>query len=90
MGFLGSAARGYMLHRLARGRGRRTGYNGYGSRYARRPRRSSGFGLFGPVPTYTRRTRRGSRVSVGGCCLPIPLMLTVGGAYSLRRTLRRR
>lgn len=57
----------------------------------RRPApRRSGIGFFGPIPTYTRRTRRGARVSVGGCCLPIPLVMSLGSAYSLRRALRRR
>jgi hypothetical protein len=26
-----------------------------------------------PFPRYTTRTRRGTNVSVGGCCLPIPI-----------------
>lgn len=26
-----------------------------------------------PFPSYTTRTRRGTQVSVGGCCLPIPI-----------------
>ena len=49
---------------------------GYGYGYGRRPSRrgSGGFRLF-PFPTYSRRTRGGGRVSVGGCCLPIPLAL---------------
>ena len=58
----------------------------YGGRYARRygggfGRRQPGsggrIGFFGPVPYYSRRTRGGGRVSVGGCCLPIPLTLSV-------------
>jgi hypothetical protein len=31
------------------------------------------FGLFGPVPHYSTTTRKGTRVSVGGCCLPLPI-----------------
>ena len=31
------------------------------------------FGWIGPMPSYSWRTRRGSRVSVTGCCLPLPL-----------------
>jgi hypothetical protein len=37
-------------------------------------------GVF-PVPHTTWRTRRGSQVTVGGCCLPLPLgclVTTVG------------
>ncbi len=47
-------------------------------------RRSAGrFGFWGPVPYYSTRTRRGSEVSVGGCCLLIPLVSLVGaGAAS--------
>src|SRR5690349_19597651 len=64
---------------------RRGGYGyGYG---ARRP--SGGFRFFGPFPTYSTRTRRGSRVSVSGCCLPIPLALTVATALGARAALRR-
>lgn len=31
------------------------------------------FGFFGPIPHYSTRTRNGTRVSVGGCCLPLPI-----------------
>jgi hypothetical protein len=50
------------------------------------------FGLWGPVPYYRTRTRRGSDVSVGGCgcCLPIPLLAAVGTAGGLRALWRRR
>jgi hypothetical protein len=58
----------------------------YGNR-GRRPRRS-GFGMWGPFPSYSTRTRRGSRVRVSGCCLPIPLGLVLGAAM-LARALRR-
>ena len=68
---------------------RRRGYpRHYG--YGRRRRRDSGFGFFGPFPMYSRRTRGGGRVSVGGCCLPIPLALTVGAAAGARASLRSR
>ena len=60
----------------------------YGRRAPRR--RSSGFGMFGPFPSYSRRTRRGSRVTVTGCCLPIPLTLTLGAALGAHRALRSR
>lgn len=67
-----------------------TGY-GYGS--PRAPR--SGFGMRGPFPSYSRRTRGGSQVRVTGCCLPIPLAMLAGvlgsaalGARELRRGSR--
>ncbi len=59
----------------------------YGPRYGPQPpmyppRRGRG-GIF-PIPHYSGTTRRGTRVSVGGCCLPIPLMvLTTAGAVTL-------
>ncbi len=37
------------------------------------PQRRGRFGTFGPIPTYSTTTRRGTRVSVGGCCLPLPI-----------------
>ena len=66
---------------------RRTGYG------RRRPPRS-GFGMWGPFPSYRTRTRRGSRVQVSGCCLPIPLALVLAtglGAHaaSIARRSRR-
>jgi hypothetical protein len=46
----------------------------------RSPRPRGRFGFWGPIPRYTRRTRRGDEVSVGGCgcCLPIPLLFLAG------------
>src|SRR3954462_3702173 len=35
--------------------------------------RSARGGFVGPFPYYSSRTRRGSRVTLTGCCLPIPL-----------------
>ena len=62
----------YLLRRLFGGRRSHQHSSGrYG--YGRRPQRRTGF--FGPVPYHSRRTRGGSRVTVGGCCLPIPLGL---------------
>lgn len=58
------------------------------SRRSRRRPARSGFGLRGPFPSYSRRTRGGSRVTVTGCCLPIPLALAVGGALAVRHGLR--
>jgi hypothetical protein len=60
--------------------------------FGRRPRgrRSRGRGGFrGPFPYYSRRTRGGSRVTVTGCCLPIPLALTAGSLFAVRAFLRR-
>ena len=57
---------------------------GYGRR---RPRRS-GFGLWGPFPSYNRRTRRGSQVRVTGCCLPIPLALVLSTGLAVRALFR--
>lgn len=34
--------------------------------------RRPGFRML-PFPNYSTRTRRGTNVSVGGCCLPIPI-----------------
>lgn len=31
------------------------------------------FGFLGPIPQYSTTTRNGTRVSVGGCCLPLPI-----------------
>ena len=58
----------------------------YGHR-RRRPQRR-GFGMWGPFPSYSTRTRRGSRVQVTGCCLPIPLALVLSLGLSAR-ALRR-
>jgi hypothetical protein len=91
----GMLARMWLIGRLFGGgtrhrRGTRYGW-GYGApppRYGYGRRRSrSGFGFTGPFPTYSTRTRRGTRVSVGGCCLPIPLTFVVGllGAVRLLR-----
>jgi hypothetical protein len=54
----------------------------------RRSRRGRG-GFRGPFPYYSRRTRGGSRVTVTGCCLPIPLTLTVASALAARTLLKR-
>jgi hypothetical protein len=74
----------YLLGRLFGGRRSNRSYGRYG--YGRRPDRRTGF--FGPFPYHSRRTRGGSRVTVGGCCLPIPLGLIAvlaGGVSLLRR-----
>ena len=53
-----------------------------------RRRSRSGFRFVGPFPAYSTRTRRGSRVTVGGCCLPLPLTLAVALGALGRRALR--
>lgn len=64
--------------------------NRYGGGFGRRPPSSRGrVGFFGPVPYYSRRTRGGGRVSVGDCCLPIPLTLSLALAALGRFVLRR-
>jgi hypothetical protein len=66
----------------------RAGRYGYGPRHGRR--RSSGFRWLGPMPAYSRRTRGGGRVTVGGCCLPVPLALTLTASAAAARALRAR
>lgn len=85
MGLFGYAARRF----LDRASGGRRVRRSYGAPLDR-PRRGR-FGLWGPVPYYSRRTRRGAEVSVGGCgcCLPIPLLAVVGTAGGLRAVWRR-
>lgn len=64
--------------------------NRYGGGFGRRRQPAGGrIGFFGPVPYYSRRTRGGGRVSVGGCCLPIPLTLGVALAGLGRLLLTR-
>ena len=75
MSFLRNAL---LVNSAMRGRGRR------------RPPRRSGFGFRGPFPTYSRQTRRGTRVSVSGCCLPIPLALTLATGAAVTRAVRTR
>ena len=90
MGLLGALGRGYVLRRLLSGsRGRRGGGRGYGSRPRQRggQRRRDGFGFWGPVPSYSRTTRRGNRVRVGGCCLPILVLALTGLAAAVAAVL---
>lgn len=57
------------------------------------PQRRGRFGRFGPIPTYSTTTRGGARVSVGGCCLPLPLgclTLSLGGAGMVVASMARR
>jgi hypothetical protein len=72
----------YLLRRLATaGRPRRRGWSAP-PRHVRR--RGGRVRMVGPFPTYSTRTRRGSRVTVSGCCLPIPLTLAAGVALGAR------
>jgi hypothetical protein len=56
-------------------------------------RREGGFGLWGPFPSYSRRTRSGGSIRVTGCCLPLALGLgaaaSVAPALLVRRVRRR-
>jgi hypothetical protein len=47
-------------------------------------------GLFGPFPYYRTRTRRGTSVTVGGCCLPLALGLLATPVAAGRLAWRRR
>lgn len=72
-------ARAFLIRRLFGG--------GRSNRYGRYSRGRGGF--FGPLPYYSRRTRGGGRVTVSGCCLPIPLLLTLSLAAGLRPLVSR-
>ncbi len=79
-------------HRHRRGYGRHGfGRHGFGHRprhgYGHRRHRSSG-GIF-PIPHYTRHTRGGTRVTFGGCCLPLALTFVAVPAAAVRFALRR-
>ena len=50
--------------------------------YGRRRRRGYGFGR--PHGYGWGRPRRRTNVRVGGCCLPIPLGVTIAGALAVR------
>jgi hypothetical protein len=70
--------RAYVLRRLlGSGRSHR-----HAHRYGRCPHRRTGF--YGPFPYHSRRTRRGSHVTVSGCCLPIPLGVLAALATAVR------
>ena len=95
MNLLRALLRGYLVKRIFRaltgrqaGRGRRQGP--YAIRRRPSSRRRDRVGLL-PFPHYSTRTRRGTRVSVGGCCLPVPLGLfaVTVGAFAARRRMRR-
>lgn len=50
--------------------------------------RRTGFGFWGPFPSYSRRTRGGGQVRVSGCCLPLALgllALPTTAAVAVRR-----
>jgi hypothetical protein len=79
MGLLGAFGRALVIGRLL-GLGR--------DRRHARGRQGRG-GFFGPFPYYSRRTRGGSRVTVSGCCLPIPLGMLTLLALGARTLVRR-
>ena len=83
-----AASRGRYGGRYPRAYGGRYA-NRYGGGFGGRPARGR-VGFFGPVPYYSRRTRGGGRVSIGGCCLPIPLTLSVAAGALGRLMLTRR
>jgi hypothetical protein len=69
--------RTYLLRQLLSG----------GRRRRRRPRRPAAYGRYGrprrrgglfPFPHYSTRTRGGTRVTIGGCCLPLALTFAAG------------
>lgn len=62
---------------------------GLGRRQRYRGRGRSRSGFYGPFPYHSRRTRGGSRVTVSGCCLPIPLAFVTAFAMGARLLLRR-
>ena len=92
MSLFRQVVRAYAIDRLLRGGRRRSAQRSwrYGPppRMARRSRGRTGF--YGPFPYHTRRTRGGSRVTVSGCCLPIPLTLVLGLGTLARLALHRR
>ncbi|HVL94737.1 MAG TPA: hypothetical protein VM266_02650 [Solirubrobacteraceae bacterium] len=56
----------------------------------RRRHRRDGFSFWGPLPSYSRRTRGGGRVRVAGCCLPLALGMLAAPALTARALVRRR
>ena len=92
MSFLSRLLRAWLLGRLMRGPRRSSPYGrprGYGRPMAYGRRRRSRGGFFGPFPYYSTRTRGGSRVAVSGCCLPIPLTLSLALGFAARALVRR-
>lgn len=83
MSLVRALGRAYLINRLAQ-RGR------HHHRRGRRHHRRHQTGWFGPMPYYSGRTRRGSRVHVSGCCLPIPLGVLLATAVGARGAIRRR
>jgi hypothetical protein len=84
-------ARAFLINRLMQRRQRRYGRPGYGRSYGffGPPRHRGRVGFFGPMPYYSGRTRRGTRVQVGGCCLPIPLGMLAAALGALGLLKRR-
>jgi hypothetical protein len=93
MSLLRQLGRAYVVNRMLRGGRARSGAR-YGRPYSRSPwaygRRPRSRGGFFPLPHYSTRTRRGSRVTVTGCCLPIPLGMLATSVAAGRLLVRRR
>jgi hypothetical protein len=86
----GDVMRRYLVDRALFGRrGRRSRHPGLRSPGS--PNRRGRFGLWGPVPYYSTRTRRGADVSIGGCgcCLPLPLLVVLGVVTAFRALWRK-
>jgi len=77
----------YLLGQWLTGGRRRTRRPRWPGAYGapRHPRR--GGGLF-PFPHYSTRTRGGTRVTIGGCCLPLALTFALGIGATLAAALR--
>ncbi len=56
----------------------------------RRQQQRSGFGFWGPFPSYSRRTRGGGSVRVTGCCLPLSLLMAAAPVAAVGAVARRR
>lgn len=94
MSFLGDLSREYLRHRVGGGRHRYHRGSMWGGTHGGwgaprhhghwMSRRHHG----GPFASY--RPRRRVEVRGCGCCLPIPLALTVGGALGARAAIRAR
>lgn len=70
--------------RMTMGRGGGPPSRGRGG-YPSRGRGGRGrVGMFGPVPYYSTRTRGGTQVSVGGCCLPLAVSMLAAPPLAVR------
>jgi len=86
MGLFREVARQYLFHRMTSGR-RRRGSGLYGPMSGSGRRRSPSPWGYSTRSPYARRGRSQKRVV--GCCLPIPLALTLGAFAGLARLFTR-